>query len=207
MDVYGEKVPKIVYGKSLLVYDSETEALQQAIRQDEHLPQADGKKLSEEKITAEKREQLADVVLTMQGNEETASEDTDAESAKNCITFVAVGNMNQTALEAAKRLTAMGHKTRVVDARFLRPLDEEMLTAVMEDSKLLVILEESVSHGSFGEAVSYLLLKRGISLPFLHVCIKEDVVTHGSVKELRKRLGLDTDSIVERTLEKLNHLS
>lgn len=207
MDVYGEKVPKIVYGKSLLVYDSETEALQQAIRQDEHLSGTDEKKLSEDEITAEKREQLADVVLSMQGNEETANEDTGAEPAKTCITFVAVGNMNQPALEAAKRLTAMGHKTRVVDARFLRPLDEEMLTAVMEDSKLLVILEESVSHGSFGEAVSYLLLKRGISLPFLHVCIKEDVVTHGSVKELRKRLGLDTDSIVERTLEKLNLLS
>ena len=119
------------------------------------------------------------------------------------ITFLAVGTMCEAALEAANTLHEEGRKTRVVNARFLRPMDEEMFSAAAEESSLIVVVEEAVSHGSFGEAVAYRLARNGKTVSFLHICIEDEIVKHGSVQALRERLGLTPENIVNRVREKM----
>ena len=178
LDIPGEVVPRIYYGKSSVVYDSDTEELQV--------------QLKEERNATESTEQAVDAVLAKMNEEE-----------DDCsyISVIAVGNMNSIALEAAKTLAKEGYLIRVIDARFLRPLDEDMLRQIAEDSRLIVVLEESVTHGSFGEAVAYRMAKKGEKNDFLHICIEDEIVSHGSVPELRKRLGLDTESVIRRIRE------
>ena len=169
LDKPKETVPKVIYGKSTILYDSESEDMQS---------------ISKTGFTG----------LTLEEEEDAGT-----------VTFLGVGVMNEIALQASKMLHEEGIATRVVNARFLRPMDEEMFSSVAEESRLIVVVEESVSHGSFGEAVAYRLARRGKSVPFLHVCIEDEIVSHGSVKDLRKRLGLTPESIVSRVHEKLKY--
>ena len=94
----------------------------------------------------------------------------------------------------------------MINARFIKPLDSEMLRQAASESDLLVILEESVQHGSYGEAAAYLLQTEGCRVPYLHFCIEPETVPHGTVASLRKRLGLDTDSIAERIRRRISEL-
>ena len=171
LDKPKENIPRIVFGKSTILYDSESEDLRAAA----------------ESAAAGKA----------------ADELTDDIDENRVITFLAVGNMNQTALDAAKLLHDEGETVRVVNARFLRPIDEEMLAAVADDSKIFAVIEEAVSHGSFGEAIGYKLMERGIRVPYMHICIRDDIVSHGSVSALREKLGLTPEAVVERVHEEL----
>ena len=131
------------------------------------------------------------------------SKDAEDSGENKVITFLAAGNMNQTAMDAAAMLHDEGETVRVVNARFLRPIDEEMLESVTSDSRLFVVIEESVSHGSFGEAIAYKLMQQGCRVPFLHICINDEIVRHGSVDALRKQLGLTPEAVVDRVHEEL----
>ena len=91
-----------------------------------------------------------------------------------------------------------GLHVTVINARFIKPIDEDVLCKASRESDLLVVLEEAVQHGSYGEAVGYQLQIHSSEVEFLHICIQQETVEHGTVASLRKRLGLDTDSVVER---------
>lgn len=115
------------------------------------------------------------------------------------VTIISVGAMTAQAETAGRILEREdGLNVTVVNARFIKPLDEEMLQKAAAESDLLVVMEESVQHGSYGEAAAYFLQKRGSGTSYLHLCIDQETVAHGTVASLRKRLRLDVDSIVER---------
>ena len=115
------------------------------------------------------------------------------------VTIISVGAMTAQAETAGRILEREdGLNVTVVNARFIKPLDEEMLQKAAAESDLLVVMEESVQHGSYGEAAAYFLQKRGCGTSYLHLCIDQETVAHGTVASLRKRLRLDVDSIVER---------
>ena len=96
-----------------------------------------------------------------------------------------------------------GVHVSLINARFIKPLDEQMLCGAAGESDLLVILEEAVEHGSYGEAVAYHMQKKCANTAFLHICIESEIVPHGTVAALRKRLGLDVDSVVDRIRKEL----
>ena len=120
------------------------------------------------------------------------------------VTIVSVGVMAQEAEVVAKILEREdGVRVSLINARFIKPLDQEMLCSATKESDLVVILEEAVQHGSYGEAAAYHLQKNRVATPFLHICIEEEIVPHGTVSSLRTRLGLDVDSVVERIRKEL----
>ncbi len=120
------------------------------------------------------------------------------------VTIVSVGIMASESKMASKILEREdGVQVSLINARFIKPLDEDMICSAAKDSDLLVILEEAVQHGSYGEAVAYHMQKNGVSTRFLHICIEPEIVPHGTVAALRKRLGLDVDSVVERIRKEL----
>ena len=93
----------------------------------------------------------------------------------------------------------------MINARFAKPLDTEMLGRLAASHQLLVTLEENVASGGFGEHVAQYLSQEqkerlGQGLQVLTVAVPDVYVEHGNVEILRKELGIDSNSVVERIL-------
>jgi len=114
------------------------------------------------------------------------------------IALIAIGNMVYPALSAADILGKQGLKVGVVNARFIKPLDRKMLTAVTRICPNIVTLEDHVLLGGFGESVLS-AIAGSESAPFrlLQLGLPDQFITHGAQGLLRKACGLDVDSIVD----------
>jgi 1-deoxy-D-xylulose-5-phosphate synthase len=110
--------------------------------------------------------------------------------------IIAIGVMVGEALEAAKILSQQGIEVGVVDARFVKPLDRELLLTQAAKVPLVITAEENALQGGFGTAVLELLNDSGLSLPVVRVGIPDHFVEQGTQAELRSQLGIDADGIV-----------
>jgi 1-deoxy-D-xylulose-5-phosphate synthase len=115
---------------------------------------------------------------------------------------IAVGHMVEPAVEAAERLAVEGIEVSVMNARFVKPLDEEMLLALADTTGGLVTVEDHFLAGGFGSAVLELLESRGRShARVTRLGVPDGVHQHGPQELLRARFGLDADGIVARVKE------
>ncbi|NPV26224.1 MAG: 1-deoxy-D-xylulose-5-phosphate synthase [Firmicutes bacterium] len=113
------------------------------------------------------------------------------------ITILAVGPLVYTALEAANRLREQGVKVAVVNVRFIKPLDEELILRLARQTKHLVTLEEHVLAGGFGSAVLELLARKQHSeVKVINLGIPDEFVEHGPIEVLRTQYGLTPEGIV-----------
>jgi 1-deoxy-D-xylulose-5-phosphate synthase len=110
----------------------------------------------------------------------------------------ALGSTVSSALEAAERLDEEGVSLAVVDLRFLKPLDAELLTAEAQRTGLVVTVEENVLQGGFGSAVLELLAEEGAVPRILRIGLPDAFVEQGTQAELRRRYGLDAAGIAGR---------
>ena len=110
--------------------------------------------------------------------------------------IIAIGNMVCPSIEAAKRLADEGLSVAVVNARFVKPLDEEMIVAFARKTGRIVTVEEHALFGGFGSAVLECLDAKGIAgIKTLRIGLPDAYIEHGAQKVLRKKYGLDTDGI------------
>ena len=116
------------------------------------------------------------------------------------IALLAYGSMIPTALQVREELKAMHYQCSLINARFAKPLDEELLLSLSADHKLLVTLEENVITGGFGQQVTQFLTDTGQPVRVLQVAIPDEFVEQGSVGRLREETGLDVASIVKRII-------
>ena len=116
------------------------------------------------------------------------------------IALVAVGSMVKVALEARDILRDHGMSCSLINARFVKPLDEEMLRTLQAEHKLIVTLEENVKTGGFGEQVLDYLNKIHSKVSFMNISIPDEFVEHGSVDQLRREVGMDADSVVKKVM-------
>ncbi len=110
----------------------------------------------------------------------------------------AAGCMCETAEKTASILKDKGIDCGVVNAMFIKPLDDEGLRASSERTSLIVTMEDNVVTGGFGQAVSACLAEKDIKTPVRVMGWPDAFIEHGSVDQLRKRYGLDPDSAAER---------
>lgn len=117
----------------------------------------------------------------------------------------AVGTMVDTARKTAGLLKEQGISAGVVNARFVKPLDEEALDAASRKVKLIVTLEESALIGGFGEGVLDALNRRGRlqDCKVLNLGIPDEFVLHGQRELLLRDLGLDPQSVAETVNKEL----
>lgn len=110
------------------------------------------------------------------------------------VTLLAFGRMVHESLKAADILEGSGISTRVVDMRWVKPLD---LDAIREagNTKLVVTLEEGVIEGGIGEEIGAQLEHMNIDVPLIMKGIPDTFVEHGKITELFEKLGLDALSI------------
>ena len=109
--------------------------------------------------------------------------------------ILSVGNMLPEAVKAMEILEKQGYEVGLVNPRFVKPLDYELLDQIAKDSSLVVTLEEGVLNGGYGSMVTQYLVQKGYEGKIRSIGINDQFVEHGSIKELRKMLKLDGESI------------
>lgn len=116
------------------------------------------------------------------------------------IAILAVGNMVRTAVQVTENLRNCGYEPTLVNMRFVKPLDKDLLEILREDHSLIVTMEENVKSGGFGEQVMTYYGSRLHSPAVRIVAIEDKFVPHGSVEDLMHQQQMDSASVTERIL-------
>ncbi len=112
------------------------------------------------------------------------------------VVIFALGQTVAAALEARKSLCADNISTAVVNSRFVKPLDADLITSLAKKTSHIVTVEENVIHGGFGSSVLECLADEGITgNRVLRLGIRDTFVEHGSQKILRAKYGIDATGI------------
>ena len=114
------------------------------------------------------------------------------------VAVVALGTMVEPALGAARALSEQGIEVAVVNARFAKPLDVELIGELARTCGRVVTVEENTVAGGFGSAVAEMLHEQRIGAPVLCLGIPDGFVDHGSREELLAGIGLDAESIARK---------
>lgn len=116
------------------------------------------------------------------------------------IALLAVGSMVKTAQQVRTALKELGYACTLINMRFVKPIDEELLRQVAKEHKLVVTMEENVACGGFGEHVMDYLNRIGSQVRVLPIALPDDYVEHGNVELLRKEVGIDPETIEKKIL-------
>ncbi len=123
------------------------------------------------------------------------------------IALFAVGSMVKTAEAVRDRLKALGHGVSLVNARFVKPIDQEAVAEACGSHDLIVTMEENVACGGYGEKVLAYMNENGMQSRFLGIAVPDVFVEHGNVELLKQEIGMDAESIVERILRRIDGAS
>jgi 1-deoxy-D-xylulose-5-phosphate synthase len=126
------------------------------------------------------------------------------------VALLALGSMVEYSLKAALKLKEQGISCEVINMRFAKPLDTEMLDKVAEKFQKVITLEENNLPGGFGSAVAEYFISKNYKNDLQFIGIPDKFVDHGTQEELHHILGIDSDGIVKRVkefiqLDKIKH--
>jgi 1-deoxy-D-xylulose-5-phosphate synthase len=122
------------------------------------------------------------------------------------VAIIAYGSMVYPALNAAEKLEADSIEATVINARFVKPLDEELILNLAKNNNVLVTVEEAYLAGGFGSAVMELLEANGLAdkVKIVRMGVSDMIIPHGDPKGLLAEHGLNANGIyakVKATLE------
>jgi 1-deoxy-D-xylulose-5-phosphate synthase len=118
------------------------------------------------------------------------------------VAILAVGPMAHRAMEAAETLADEGIEATVVNARFVKPMDEELFRELAEKTGALVTVEEGILEGGFGSAVAAMLADAGMtSVSLRRIGIGDEFVPAGNTDILLDRWNLNAEGIAETVRE------
>jgi 1-deoxy-D-xylulose-5-phosphate synthase len=118
------------------------------------------------------------------------------------VAIVAIGSMVDAARQAAGILSKHDISASVINARFAKPLDEDLLAKAAINHKLLVTVEENALSGGFGEHVLGALARRGIEVDTLSLGLPDGFIEHGAIDKLLDKLGLSPKKIADAVEER-----
>ena len=122
---------------------------------------------------------------------------------ENEICLMAVGSMVKTAEEVRDRLKNAGYHCSLINARFVKPIDENAVEWAERNHKIIVTMEENVASGGYGEKVREKLDELPAGAKLVRIAIPDEYVEHGNVDLLKKEIGIDTDTIVEKIMKEM----
>ena len=118
------------------------------------------------------------------------------------ITIIAIGSTVYPALQAADALRLKGISAGVINARFVKPLDDELILGVARRTGRIMTVEENALQGGFGSAVMELLYDSGMyEVKLRRLGLPDHYIEQGSQAQLRKDVGIDADGIATAALE------
>ena len=117
------------------------------------------------------------------------------------IVFITAGNTALAAMKAADRLATAGIEAAVVNARFIKPLDRDLILSISARIPRVITVEENALQGGFGSAVLECLNEAGrCPVRLLRVGIPDAFVEQGSMERLREIYGLDENGLFTTAL-------
>ncbi|WP_029067389.1 1-deoxy-D-xylulose-5-phosphate synthase [Lachnobacterium bovis] len=122
------------------------------------------------------------------------------------IILFALGSMVKTAKEVHDRLKERNINSTLINARFAKPFDGDLIKCAAKKHTLLVTLEENVASGGFGEHVASFVKENNIDIEVLNIAIPDMYVEHGNVEVLYKSLKIDAESVFNSVLKKWEHM-
>jgi 1-deoxy-D-xylulose-5-phosphate synthase len=124
------------------------------------------------------------------------------------VAILAYGSMVWAAVQAAENLAGDGIEATVINARFVKPLDRELIIALAGSNRLLVTVEDAYLAGGFGSAVLEVLEQNGLSdrIKLVRMGVPDRIVTHGDPKLLLAKYGLDAAGIYTKVMGSLEVL-
>ena len=124
------------------------------------------------------------------------------------VAVIAYGSMVYPAMQAAENLAKDGIDATVVNARFVKPLDAELILSLAETHRLIVTVEEAYLAGGFGSAILELLEENGLQdkVKVVRMGVPDRIITHGDAKLLLAKYGLDADGIYNKVAESVDVL-
>jgi 1-deoxy-D-xylulose-5-phosphate synthase len=118
------------------------------------------------------------------------------------VAIVGIGNTVMPALKAARDLAQLGIDAAVVNARFVKPLDRELLLSVATQIPRVITVEDHVVQGGFGSAVLELLADEGVTgVTVRRLGVPDRFIAHGTQDELKKICGIDKDGIAQAAMQ------
>lgn len=120
----------------------------------------------------------------------------------NKIAILAIGKMVSHSISAAKILKSYGFDPMIANMRFVKPLDQELISNVIKNYDVIVTVEDGILYGGFGSAVNEFVIQKGIyKSKILNLGIPDEFVPHGTPEELYKLLRLDPEGIAQQIVE------
>lgn len=119
------------------------------------------------------------------------------------IAIFAIGKMVETGYEVAEELNKQGNSITLINGRFVKPLDEDLIKEVAEKHSLIVTMEDNVKIGGFGSCINDVLIENSYNGQVLNIAIPDVFIEHGKVDQLFKQYHMDTDSILNSIYKKI----
>lgn len=116
------------------------------------------------------------------------------------IAIIFVGHMAELAKSVRRSLKETGYSCSLINARFVKPLDTDLLEELAKDHSLIVTIEENVLTGGFGEQVTGYVSRAALDVNVRNIGISDEYVEHGNAEVLRKEVGLDREAVVKQVI-------
>jgi 1-deoxy-D-xylulose-5-phosphate synthase len=115
------------------------------------------------------------------------------------VAILGLGHMNAMALQLASRLDRDGYSAAVINPRFIKPIDREMIATYARRVAAFVTFEDHVKMGGFGSAVLEVLEEIGSDVPVVRIGWPDQFIEHGKVDALREKYGVTVDAAYAQT--------
>ena len=122
------------------------------------------------------------------------------------IALFAVGAMVETAEQVWRILKDKGYDCSLINARFVKPIDGDMLIRIADSHSLIVTMEDNVMSGGYGEHVTEFAAVNDLQAEILNIAVPDEFVPHGSIDILKEKLGMDPESVAGRIINKLQSM-
>ena len=114
------------------------------------------------------------------------------------IAILAIGNMVKHALEAKEILLEDNINPAIINARFLKPMDEKLLHELCQKYKTLVTIEDNIISGGFGSRINNFIIDNNYNVKVENIAISEKFIDHGNIDSLYEAVGLSSKCIASK---------
>ncbi len=114
------------------------------------------------------------------------------------IAILAIGNMVKHALEAKEILLEDNINPAIINARFLKPMDEKLLHELCKKYKTVVTIEDNIISGGFGSRINNFIIDNNYNVKVENIAISEKFIDHGNIESLYEGVGLSSNCIASR---------